>query len=177
MPDRSLDVPSRPRHDDPVTGAVAVPYIGRAQHRAAVAAAFAEPGHVLLIRGEAGVGKSTLIAIERANAANEVLEGACLQIAGQPLALVAGETRDAELRGAVALRPEILPLPPVLTVEEALVRERYVVPPQVLRRGGHGGDHRHPLERHRRHAQQETQGQAATRRGHGDPFHHDHGLG
>src|SRR5687768_14810516 len=86
---RSLDVPGRSRHDDPVTGAVAVPYIGRAQHRAAVAAAFAEPGHVLLIRGEAGVGKSSLIATERAGATNDVVEGACLQIAGQPLALAA----------------------------------------------------------------------------------------
>ena len=59
-----------------MTGAVAVPYIGRAQHRAAVAAAFAEPGHVLLIRGEAGVGKSSLIATERAGASNDVIEGA-----------------------------------------------------------------------------------------------------
>jgi DNA-binding CsgD family transcriptional regulator/tetratricopeptide (TPR) repeat protein len=74
-----------------VAGAVAVPYIGRAQHRAAVAAAFAEPGHVLLIRGEAGVGKSSLIATERAGATTDVVEGACLQLAGQPLALAALE--------------------------------------------------------------------------------------
>jgi len=74
-----------------VTGAVAVPYVGRTDHRAAVAAAFAEPGHILLIRGEAGVGKSSLIAAERAGAATDVVEGFCLQLAGQPLALAALE--------------------------------------------------------------------------------------
>ena len=74
-----------------MTGAVAVPYIGRTDHRAAVAAAFAEPGHVLLICGEAGVGKSSLIAAERADATTDVVEGSCLQLAGQPLALAALE--------------------------------------------------------------------------------------
>lgn len=70
---------------------MAVPYVGRAEHRATVAAAFAEPGHVLLICGEAGVGKSSLVAAERTGATTEVLEGACLQLAGQPLALAALE--------------------------------------------------------------------------------------
>jgi DNA-binding CsgD family transcriptional regulator len=74
-----------------VTGVVAVPYIGRTDHRAAVAAAFAEPGHVLVIRGEAGVGKSSLIAAERAGATTDVVDGFCLQLAGQPLALAALE--------------------------------------------------------------------------------------
>ena len=74
-----------------MTGVVAVPYVGRTHHRAAVAAAFAEPGHVLLIRGEAGVGKSSLIAAERANATTDVVDGFCLQLAGQPLALAALE--------------------------------------------------------------------------------------
>ena len=74
-----------------MTGAVAVPYIGRTDHRAAVAAAFAEPGHVLVIRGEAGVGKSSLIAAERAGATTDVVDGFCLQLAGQPLALAALE--------------------------------------------------------------------------------------
>ncbi|MET0765149.1 MAG: LuxR C-terminal-related transcriptional regulator [Blastococcus sp.] len=73
-----------------VAGAV-VPYIGRSQHRAAVAAAFAEPGHVVLVCGEAGVGKSSLVAAERATASSEVIEGACLQLAGQPLPLAALE--------------------------------------------------------------------------------------
>ena len=68
-----------------------VPYIGRADHRATVAAAFAEPGHIVLVCGEAGVGKSSLVAAERVGAVTEVIEGACLQLAGQPLPLAALE--------------------------------------------------------------------------------------
>ena len=70
---------------------VGVPYIGRADHRATVAAAFAEPGHIVLVCGEAGVGKSSLVAAERVGAVTEVVEGACLQLAGQPLPLAALE--------------------------------------------------------------------------------------
>ena len=72
-------------------GAAAVPYVGRALHRAAVSAAFAEPGHIVLVCGEAGVGKSSLVAIARADAVTEVIEGSCLQLAGQPLPLAALE--------------------------------------------------------------------------------------
>ena len=56
-----------------------------------MAAAFAEPGHVVLVCGEAGVGKSSLVAAERAGAATEVIDGSCLQLAGQPLPLAALE--------------------------------------------------------------------------------------
>lgn len=70
---------------------VGVPYIGRAHHRAVVSAAFAEPGHVVLVRGEAGVGKSSLVALGRAGAVTDVVEGSCLQLAGQPLPLAALE--------------------------------------------------------------------------------------
>ncbi|HEY4602815.1 MAG TPA: LuxR C-terminal-related transcriptional regulator [Blastococcus sp.] len=72
-------------------GTAGVPYVGRAHHRAAVAAAFAEPGHVVLICGEAGVGKSSLVAAARTDAVTEVIEGSCLQLAGQPLPLAALE--------------------------------------------------------------------------------------
>jgi DNA-binding CsgD family transcriptional regulator/tetratricopeptide (TPR) repeat protein len=74
-----------------VIGTAGVPYIGRTQHRATVAAAFAEPGHVVLVCGEAGVGKSSLVAAERAGAVTEVIEGSCLQVAGQSLPLAALE--------------------------------------------------------------------------------------
>jgi DNA-binding CsgD family transcriptional regulator/tetratricopeptide (TPR) repeat protein len=74
-----------------VIGTVSVPYVGRVDDRAAVAAAFAEPGHVVLICGEAGVGKSSLVAAARADAVTEVIEGSCLQLAGQPLPLAALE--------------------------------------------------------------------------------------
>lgn len=72
-------------------GTAGVPYIGRTHHRATVAAAFAEPGHVVLICGEAGVGKSSLVAAERSGAVTEVIEGSCLQVAGQSLPLAALE--------------------------------------------------------------------------------------
>jgi DNA-binding NarL/FixJ family response regulator/tetratricopeptide (TPR) repeat protein len=88
---RSLDAAGCPRQDDPVIGTAAVPYIGRMHHRATVAAAFTEPGHVVLVCGEAGVGKSSLVAAERAGATTEVIEGSCLQLAGQALPLAALE--------------------------------------------------------------------------------------
>ena len=72
-------------------GTAGVPYIGRAHHRATVAAAFAEPGHIVVVCGEAGVGKSSLVAAERAGATTEVIEGSCLQLAGQALPLAALE--------------------------------------------------------------------------------------
>lgn len=56
-----------------------------------MAAAFAEPGHVVLVRGEAGVGKSSLVAAERAGATTDVVSGGCLQLAGEPLPLAALE--------------------------------------------------------------------------------------
>src|SRR3954469_14946603 len=87
----SLDVVGGSRQDDPVIGTAGVPYIGRTHHRATVAAAFTEPGHIVLVCGEAGVGKSSLVAAERAGAVTEVIEGSCLQLAGQPLPLAALE--------------------------------------------------------------------------------------
>ena len=95
---------------------VEVPYIGRAHHRATVAEAFAGPGHIVVVCGEAGVGKSSLVAAERTGAATEVIEGACLQLAGQPLPLAAlemifdarggwpGATDDAEQSAEERLR-------------------------------------------------------------------------
>jgi len=88
---RSLDVDGPRGQDDTVIGTAGVPYIGRTHHRATVAAAFAEPGRIVLICGEAGVGKSSLVAAERAAATTEVIEGSCLQLAGQSLPLAALE--------------------------------------------------------------------------------------
>jgi xanthine dehydrogenase large subunit len=58
-----------------------------------------------------------------------------VEYAGQPVALVLAGSRDAALLAAAALTPEILPLPPVLSIEEALARGQDVVAPQYLRRG------------------------------------------
>ncbi|MXP65903.1 xanthine dehydrogenase molybdopterin binding subunit [Roseomonas sp. M0104] len=53
----------------------------------------------------------------------------------QPLAVVVATTRDAAIAGAAALRPGIEPLPPVLSVEEALAAKALLMPPQVIERG------------------------------------------
>lgn len=54
---------------------------------------------------------------------------------GQPIALVLAETRDAALRAAAAITPAITPLPAQLDPEEALAREDYLMPPQIIARG------------------------------------------
>ncbi len=79
-------------HHVRVSGATTtVPYVGRTEHRAAVRGAFREPGHVVVVCGEAGVGKSALVAAERAGATTQVVSGSCLTLAGQPLPLAALE--------------------------------------------------------------------------------------
>ena len=89
-------------------GTAGVPYIGRTHHRATVAAAFAEPGHIVLVCGEAGVGKSSLVAAERARAGTEVIEGSCLQLAGQSLPLAALE-QIFDARGGWPAEPDDSP--------------------------------------------------------------------
>ncbi|MGG5809991.1 xanthine dehydrogenase molybdopterin binding subunit [Falsiroseomonas sp. CW058] len=58
-----------------------------------------------------------------------------VEFAGMPLAMVVATSRDAALRAAQAVRAEVEPLEPVLTIERALELGRNVVPPQVLARG------------------------------------------
>jgi xanthine dehydrogenase large subunit len=58
-----------------------------------------------------------------------------VEFAGMPLALVVARTRDQALRAAQAVKAEIAPLDPVLSIERALELGQDVVPPQVVRRG------------------------------------------
>jgi xanthine dehydrogenase large subunit len=58
-----------------------------------------------------------------------------VEFAGMPLALVVAQTRDQALRAAAAVKAEIAPLEPVLSIERALELGQDVVPPQVMRRG------------------------------------------
>lgn len=51
---------------------------------------------------------------------------------GQALAIVVARTRDEALRAAAALTPEIKPLPAVLSIEEGLAREAWIVQPQIM---------------------------------------------
>ncbi|MCB4822055.1 xanthine dehydrogenase molybdopterin binding subunit [Roseicella aerolata] len=73
--------------------------------------------------------------IAPAGSGEVMLADGLVEYAGQPLAVVVGETRDAALAGAAALRPEIAPLPPVLSIAEAIARENWVLPPQAISRG------------------------------------------
>ncbi|MHA3705197.1 AAA family ATPase [Jatrophihabitans sp. YIM 134969] len=69
------------------------PYLGRAPERAHVTAALRGPGHVVLLSGEAGAGKTSLIraALADVGERDHVVSAACLQLAGQPLPLAAIE--------------------------------------------------------------------------------------
>ncbi|MDP3414347.1 MAG: xanthine dehydrogenase molybdopterin binding subunit [Falsiroseomonas sp.] len=58
-----------------------------------------------------------------------------VEFAGQPLAMVVASTRDEALRAAAAVRAEITPLEPVLSIERALELDQHVVPPQTMARG------------------------------------------
>ena len=60
---------------------------------------------------------------------------ALIEFAGQPLAMVIAATRDDALRAAAAVKAQVAPLDPVLTIERALELGQNVVPPQVIRRG------------------------------------------
>ena len=51
---------------------------------------------------------------------------------GQALAIVVARTRDEALRAAAAILPVITPLPPVLSIEEGLAREAWIIKPQTM---------------------------------------------
>ena len=97
------------REAAPLTG----PFVGREREREVVAGAFAGAGRLVLVSGEAGIGKSALVRLAAGSASTEVLSGACLLVAGEPLPLAAveqalgwrggwpgsGDDRAAALRG------------------------------------------------------------------------------
>ncbi len=58
-----------------------------------------------------------------------------VEYVGQPVAAVAAETLDAARRAAKLVNIEYEPLPSVLTIEDAMARESFVSPPQVMVRG------------------------------------------
>ena len=64
-----------------------------------------------------------------------LLADGVVEHAGQPVALVVAATREAALRGARAVRPEIEKLPAVLSIEAALAQDRLLIPPMVLVNG------------------------------------------
>ena len=54
---------------------------------------------------------------------------------GQPVAAIAAATLDQARAAARLVEIEYEPLPPVLSIDEALARELYVSPPQTMQRG------------------------------------------
>jgi xanthine dehydrogenase large subunit len=73
--------------------------------------------------------------IAAAGAGEPLFADPLVEFAGQPLAMVVATTRDAALRAAAAVRADITPLDPVLSIEAGLAREQYVVAPQTMKRG------------------------------------------
>jgi xanthine dehydrogenase large subunit len=57
------------------------------------------------------------------------------EYAGQAVAVVAAESLAVARQAAKRVAVEYEPLPPVLTIEEALAAESYVSPPQLMQRG------------------------------------------
>ncbi|MFN3447611.1 MAG: xanthine dehydrogenase molybdopterin binding subunit [Roseococcus sp.] len=97
-----------------------------------LAAALAMPGVVRIITTADIPGENDIAPI---GAGEPMLAEGLVEHHGQPLAIVVAETRDAALRAAAAIAPAIAPLPPVLSIEEGLAREAWIVPPQTIREG------------------------------------------
>ncbi len=97
-----------------------------------LSAAAAAPGVVRVIAPADITGANDIAPIGRGEA---LLAEALVEHHGQPLAMVVADSRDAALRAAALAMPDIAPLPPVLDIAEALAREAWLVPPQVLANG------------------------------------------
>ena len=64
-----------------------------------------------------------------------ILADGDVHFAGQPIFAVAARTVEQARRAARLARPDIAPLPAILTIEEALAAESYVLPPVHVTRG------------------------------------------
>jgi xanthine dehydrogenase large subunit len=58
-----------------------------------------------------------------------------VEFAGQPVAVVIAETMDAARAGAKAVKLDIAPLEPILSVEQAMARNSLLCPPMIVKRG------------------------------------------
>jgi xanthine dehydrogenase large subunit len=98
------------------------------------APAFAMPG-VIAVLTAADIPGLNNIASAPGGPPEALFADSLVEYAGQPVAMVLAQNRDAALLAAAALKPVIVPLPPVLSIEEALSRGQDVVSPQFLKRG------------------------------------------
>jgi xanthine dehydrogenase large subunit len=97
-----------------------------------LARALAAPGVVTAIAAADIPGKNDIGPIR---AGEPILPPETVEHVGQPVAAIAAATFRQARAAARLVEVEYEPLPPVLTVEEAINRESYVAPPQVTQRG------------------------------------------
>lgn len=94
--------------------------------------ALAEPGVVALLRASDIPGSNDVGPI----GPNEPLFAEnIVEFAGQPVAAIVAEMHDAARRAAKAVKLEIAPLKPVLSIEDALERNCLLCPPMTVARG------------------------------------------
>src|SRR5262245_14217720 len=65
----------------------------------------------------------------------EVLAGAVAQFVGQPVVAIAGTSRAAVEAARKLVRVDVEPLPPVLTIDEAVARKQFIGPTRRIARG------------------------------------------
>src|SRR5206468_54922 len=94
--------------------------------------ALAAPGVVAAITAADIPGKNDVAPIRSDEPA---LAARLVEYEGQPVAAVAAATLDQARAAAKLVMVEYEPLPAVLTVEQAMARESYVAPIQVMTRG------------------------------------------
>ena len=95
-------------------------------------AAAAMPGVVAVIRPEDIPGENDIAPIAGGEA---MLAAGVIEFAAQPLAIVVARTRDEALAAAAAVSADILPLPPILSIEQALENPHWLVGPFTMAQG------------------------------------------
>jgi xanthine dehydrogenase large subunit len=97
-----------------------------------VSVALAVPGVAAAIAAKDIPGKNDIGPI-RPN--EPLLPADLVEYEGQPVVAVAAATLDQARAAAKLVRIDYEPLEPVLTVEEAIERKRFLTPPQIMKRG------------------------------------------
>jgi xanthine dehydrogenase large subunit len=95
-------------------------------------AALAAPGVVAVVTAADIPGRNDIAPIRSEEPA---LAAGLVEHEGQPLAAVAASTLDAARAAAKLVEVAYEPLPAVLSIEEAMARESFVSPPQLMQRG------------------------------------------
>jgi xanthine dehydrogenase large subunit len=95
-------------------------------------AALQAPGVVAVIVASDIPGKNDIAPIRTDE---PLLPPGLVEYEGQPVAAIAAQTLDQARAAAKLVKVDYEPLPPVLTIEEAIEKDLYVSPPQLMSRG------------------------------------------